>query len=94
MLRPLAEAVSVIGTARMMRVGIAANASAVPSEATPEVTMTSPRSLTAWRRTARHLPSLLVLALVLGVVVSLATHKPSERIDREFDEARELAAGR
>ena len=34
------------------------------------------------------------VALVLGVVVSLATHKPSERIDREFDEARELAAGR
>ena len=34
------------------------------------------------------------VALVLGVVVSLATHKPSERIDREFDEARELATAR
>src|SRR5699024_3100150 len=40
-LRPLAEAVSVIGTARMMRVGIAAKARAVPSEAIPAPIITS-----------------------------------------------------
>lgn len=33
-------------------------------------------------------------ALVVGIVVSLLTYKPSERIDREFDEARTLASAR
>lgn len=33
-------------------------------------------------------------ALVVGVVVSLMTHRPSERVEREFAEAKELATAR
>lgn len=42
-LRPLAEAVSVIGTERMIKVGIAANATVVPSAQMPAPTSTSTR---------------------------------------------------
>ncbi|WP_254423613.1 Ig-like domain-containing protein [Actinomyces sp. oral taxon 897] len=48
--------------------------------------MTSPRSLTAWRRTARHLPSLLVLALVLGVGVMALAHPGVRTTEVDVDD--------